>query len=234
MIFNLNRAQFGASSYSWDGADPVEWAHAGSDWMMALPISGNLTLLVGIPRADICVVAGGSPGADGGSGLAGGAGGQALSFTDVSLPAGIYVATVGESGQDTTLLAPDGRSWEAESGEGSAGGRPGSDGVLAWGDPDTLLRAGWLYGPGGGSGSILDYQYVETPAALAGSVGAASDDTSYGKGGEHGVGHAGLDGTGQGGGGGSRVWNGTRYVDYTGGAGGVGCILIRKHVEVAS
>lgn len=236
MIFNLKRPGFGAGSFTFDGTEQPAWASEGAAWMMAVPVSGTLTLAVGIPHADLCLVAAGKPGKDGSLGQEGGAGGELVSIADVALPAGAFTVTVGESGQDTTLLAPDGRSWTARSGYGSAAGRPGADGVLAWDDADTLLNAGWLYGAGGGYGSVTDYQYQDTAASPGGSVGEASSDTTNGHGGPpaHPVGYPGLKNTGQGGGGGRRGWTGSGYSDAAGGAGGSGILLIRSHKEVTA
>jgi hypothetical protein len=236
MIFNIKPPAFGAHSYDFTG--DAEFGQADGEFELILLESGTLTLSVGIPRADICLIGGGAPGSTGAH-LAGGKGGGVLcgdTETDIALPAGVYTVTVGESGEDTVLTAPDGRSWTAESGAGSDPGRPGVAGVLAWSDPDTLLRAGWLYGPGGGHGSVLDWQYISTDAGEGGDVGEADDGEPNGHGGTaaHPNGYPGLAGTGQGGGGGRRGWNGSSYVDGSGGAGGSGAILIRKHKEVTS
>lgn len=231
MIFNVKKAAFGAHSYAFTGQD--DFASQGLDFELALDSSGTLTLLVGIPLADLCLVAGGKPGDSGASWPYGGVGGEVVTATSVTLPAGTYTVTVGASDQDTVLAAPDGRTWTARSGYGSSPGRPGDDGVLAWNDPDTVLRAGWIYGSGGGNGSVLDNNWVGTSAGLGGSVGTASDDTTNGKGGidGHANGYPGLAKTGQGGGGGRRAWTGSTYSAGTGGSGGSGVVLIRKHKE---
>lgn len=231
MIFNIKRSVFGAHSYSFNGTK--EFASQGLDFELALDSSGTLVLDVGIPLADICLVGGGKSGDNGSANPKGGKGGEVVTVTSVTLPAGSYDVTVGGSNQDTVLLAPDGRSWTARSGYGGNSGRPGDDGVAAWGDVNTLLRAGWLYGSGGGNGSVTDNTWATTPAGLGGSVGTASDDTTNGKGGidGHANGYSGFPKTGQGGGGGRRGWTGSQYSDGTGGAGGSGAILIRKHKE---
>lgn len=248
MVFNLKRPAFGRGTWNFvpsSGETQPEWDAEGMDWMMAIPVSGTLTLSAGIPHADLCLVAAGKPGnpGDGDRGSAGGNGGEVISLTDIALPAGTYTVTVGASGQDTVLTAPDGRSWTARSGYGEPGGgqaassgSAGSDGSLAWNDAATRLRSGWLYGASGGVGFVLDYRYARYQAYPGGSVGSASTDENAGHGGieEHPNGYAGAAGSGQGGGGGARIWNGSYYDNYDGGAGGFGSVLLRAHKEAAA
>lgn len=242
MIFNIDHARFGSGSYTWDGVEPVEWGAVASDWMMVIPVSGTLTIKASIPRADLCIVAAGMPGniGSGDHGSSGGNGGEMISLTGISLPAGTYTVTVGESGQNTILEAPDGRRWVARSGYGEPGGGQegssgpdGAVGSLAWNDAETILRPGWLYGSSGGRGFVLDYQYNRYEARPGGSVGAASEDDTVGHGGtmSHPKGYAGCKNTGQGGGGGARIWNESSYDGYNGGDGGSGVVLIRRHTE---
>lgn len=238
MLFNLNRGVFTEKSYQYPGES--EFRRSGAEYMFALKTSSAsgsvFRLLKSIPQADICLVAAGKPG-DSGSTIKGGAGGEIITVTDVLLPAGDYTVIVGENGQNTSIVAPDGRIWTARSGYGSAGGdgatKDGSPGALAWNDQNTLLYAGWLFGAGGGRGYRLANTYAEYEAGSAGSVGTASSSTTIGHGGTtgHFTGYAGLANAGQGGGGGARVFNGSYYDDYDGGAGGSGIILIRKHKE---
>lgn len=235
MIFNLKRPGFNRGAWNFvpaSGDTPPEWDTAGADWMMAIPVSGTLTLTVGIIHADLCLVAAGKPGNDDD----GGDGGQLVNITDVTLPAGVYTVTVGVSGSDTVLTAPDGRSWTAQSGAGAAHGRPGGDGDLAWDDPDTLLRPGWIYGSGGGRGEIRDNNYTHYDFYPGGSIGTADTATTWGQGGtfSHMDGYPGFPGTGQAGGGRARYWNGSRYVSGTPGVGGSGSVLIRNHKEVTA
>ena len=243
MIFNLKRSVFGGASWHFDGAEQPAWASQGSDWMMAIGVSGTLTLFAPILHGDLCLVAGGKPGHYGVSGSSpdgvGGAGGQVLSLTDVSLPAGVYTVTVGVSDSDTTLIGPNGLTWTAVSGQGKAGGRPGGDGEYAWSDPDTLLNTGWRYGAGGGHGASHNAAEARVASGAGGSVGTASSDQYAGHGGgigtnaeTHQQGWPGVDGTGQGGGGG-RHWYNNGYQGVAGGSGGSGIVLIRKHKEVA-
>lgn len=248
MIFNLKRPGFSRGAWTFvpaSGSQQPDWAEEGADWMMAIPVSGTLTLTVGIVHADLCLIAGGKPGGDGDYDVQtkqgkGGNGGEVLNLTDVSLPAGDYAVTVGVSGSDTVIVGPNGETWTSHSGNGAAGGSgngdPGAAGSFAWADADTLLNAGWCYGSGGGHGYILSNNYQEIDAGSGGSVGTASSDTTNGHGGtpSHGNGYAGLAGTGQGGGGGARIWTGSYYDNYSGGEGGSGNVLIRKHKEVTS
>lgn len=241
MIFNLNKSTFGRNSFLWTGAEAISWADSGDDWMMAIPASGLLSILTGIPRADVCIVAAGKPGengiVNGERAGQGGNGGGIVEFTDISLSAGVYNITVGTSGQNSIVRKPDGTIWTAASGQGAAGGSPGAGGSLAWNDPDTLLNPGWLYGAGGGHGAKHERSESRTVSYAGGSVGAASADQYAGHGGgigtnqeDHQEGWAGVAGTGQGGGGGRYYYNGD-YYGFDGGAGGSGIILIRKHKE---
>ncbi len=243
MIFNLKRPAFGRSSWSFvpaSGAAQPEWAAEGLDWMMALPCSGTLTLTMSVFHADICLVAAGKPGTSDGTRV-GGNGGGMITATDITLPAGVYTVTVGVSGSDTVLTAPDGRSWTARSGEGAAGGTygtpKGGDGQLAWNDADTLLRTGWRYGPGGGYGFHRNAYSQDTPGGEGGDIGTAPADENAGAGASglaHPAGYPGCPGTGQGGGGGSRIYNGSSFDDGDGGLGGSGAVLIRYHKEVSA
>lgn len=244
MLFNLNRGVFTNRSYEYPGQS--DFRRSGSDYMFALLTSessgSTFRLLKSIANADLCLVAGGQPGYEGDwqtqTGGAGGNGGEIVNVTCVYLPAGDYIVTVGESGENTVLVAPDGRTWTARSGYGSSGGtgngRPGDPGAFAWGDANTTLYAGWKLGAGGGHGYVYSNQYQKIDAAPGGSVGAASEATTNGHGGTnaHQIGYAGLTNVGQGGGGGARIFNGSDYYNYDGGAGGSGIILIRKHKEV--
>lgn len=227
---------------SFDFKGSYDFKTEGGDWELILYESGTLTWLIDPGDVDICLVAGGmagsqNPGEYGDD--TGGNGGEVVNITNQRLSAGAYTATVGGSGEDSSLTGPDG-AWTARSGEGSSYGRPGSDGVPAWGDRNTLLRPGVLYGPGGGNGSVLDYQYVSTDASPGGSVGTADDGAPNGHGGtpDHKAGYDGLDGTGQGGGGGRREWTVYKgsyyYAQSAGGKGGSGAILIRNHKEVSA
>lgn len=239
MLFNLNRGVFTNRSYEYPGQS--EFTRSGSDYMFALltsNASGSVfRLFKSIPNADLCLVAGGKEGADG-STYTGGTGGEVVNVTGVFLPAGEYTATIGESENNTVLASPDGRTWTARSGYGSAGGdganADGDPGAFAWGDSNTTLYPGWKYGAGGGRGYRLNNTYAEYASGNAGSAGAAPTDAKAGAGGESGhlSGYPGAANTGMGGGAGARVWNGSYYDNYDGGAGGSGIILIRKHKEV--
>ena len=242
MIFNLRRPAFGRGSWSFvpaSGAEQPEWDAEGMDWMMAVPVSGTLTLAMSVFHADICLIAAGQPGTDDGTRI-GGNGGGMITATDITLPAGVYNVTVGVSGSDTVLTAPDGRSWTARSGEGAAGGTYGHPngypGQLAWNDAHTLLRPGWLYGPGGGYGHNRDSYEVDHPGGAGGDLGTAPADEHAGDGGiypGHLDGYPGCPGTGQGGGGGARFYDGS-FTNYDGGAGGSGSVLLRAHKEVSA
>lgn len=243
MLFNLNRGVFTNRSYEYSGQ--TDFRRSGSDYMFALltsAASGSVfRLLKSIANADLCLVAGGQPGYEGYLGLQtdgdGGNGGEIVNVTGVYLPAGDYTVIIGESGKNTVLVAPDGRTWTSRSGYGSSGGtgngNPGDPGAFAWGDANTTLYPGWRLGAGGGHGYVYSNQYQEIGAAPGGSVGAASEATTNGHGGTnaHPIGYAGLTNVGQGAGGGARIWNGSYYDSYDGGAGGSGIILIRKHKE---
>lgn len=246
MLFNLSKGAFTTRSFQYSGDS--SFARSGTDYMIVLENSNangsTFRLLKTIAKADICLVGGGNPGNSGnmeGNGSAGGNGGEIINIYSVNLPAGDYTVIVGESGKNTVLTAPDGRTWTARCGNGALGGRqPGSsgsdgeNGSAAWNDNNTLLRPGWIYGSGGGVGYVKDYQYIEYAAGRGGTVGTASESELDGHGGtsSHRAGYAGLSGAGQGGGGGTRVWNGSGYENASGGDGGSGAILIRKHKEV--
>ena len=243
MLFNFSRGDFTEHSIGYTGE--FEFSKVGRDWMAVFKSSGTLTLRRSITSADLCLVAAGMPGKAGvvnsSPNGVGGDGGGKVEATEVTLPAGTYTVTVGVSGQDTVVEAPDGRSWTAVSGDGKTGGRGNDrDGVLAWGDENTLLNAGWLYCAGGGSGATHVPGDARQASAPGGSVGAASEDTMVGHGGgigtnaeEHQQGWDGCAGTGQGGGGG-RYWNNQGWQGRDGGAGGSGAFLLRSHKEVAS
>lgn len=225
---------------SFDFKGAYEFKAEGGDWELILYDSGTLTWLIDPGDVDICLVAGGRHGSNnpGQYGDAhGGKGGEVVNITGQNLTAGAYTAIVGQPDSDSSLASPGGTSWTARTGEGSA---EGADGVLAWGDVNTLLRAGVLYGAGGGFGSILDYQWVSYDATPGGSVGTADDGNPNGHGGtpSHPVGYDGLNRTGQGGGGGRDQWTvykGSYYYNqFDGGKGGSGAILIRNHKEVSA
>ncbi len=232
---------------SFDFKGAYEFSAEGGDWELILFDSGTLTWLIDLGDVDICLVAGGKTGSTNpgeyGDDI-GGKGGEVVNITNQRLSSGAFTATVGQSDEDTSLVTPDNVTWTARTGEGSSAGKPGQDGVLAWGDSQTLLRPGVLYGAGAGNGSVYDYLGVSYPEGASGSVGTADDGRPNGYGGSpgHPIGYDGLDGTGQGGGGGRRAWtteyhSGTSrsyYVQYDGGKGGSGAILIRNHKEVSA
>lgn len=246
MLFNLNRGVFTNRSYEYSGQ--TDFRRSGSDYMFALLTSASggsvFRLLKSIANADICLVAGGKPGGAGDYDVStkqgkGGNGGEIVNVTGVYLPAGDYTVTIGGSDGNTVLAAPDGRTWTSRSGYGSTGGigngAAGDPGNYAWNDANTTLYPGWKFGAGGGHGYILSNQYQEIDGGAGGSVGTASADTTLGHGGTsaHPKGYDGLANVGQGGGGGSRIWSGSYYDNYDGGAGGSGIILIRKHKEAS-
>lgn len=252
MIFNLRRPVFSRGAWTFtpaSGAAEPEWDAQGTDWMMAIPCSGVLTIAIAIPHADLCLVAGGQSGVKGNwqttDNCKGGSGGEVLNLSDVYLPAGDYSITLGASDQNTVLTAPDGRSWTARTGQGSPGGgrtgSTGSDGVAgtpAFGDTSTLLRPGWLYGPGGGHGVLNGYSGDHVDSGAGGDLGTAPADEDAGHGGVVGdlAGRPGCPGTGQGGGGGGMVYNWGRsgYDEGLGAAGGSGVFLMRNHKEVTA
>lgn len=245
MLFNLTRGVFTNRSYEYSGQ--TDFRRSGPDYMFALltsAASGSVfRLLKSIANADLCLVAGGQPGYEGDwqtqTGGAGGNGGEVVNVTGVFLPAGDYTVTVGGSGKNTVLAAPDGRTWTARSGFGSSGGIgngvAGDPGNYAWNDASTTLYPGWKYGAGGGHGFVKSNLYLDIEAAAGGSVGTASESTTNGHGGtvSHPKGYDGLANVGQGGGGGARIYNGSTYDNDFGGAGGSGIILIRKHEEAS-
>lgn len=237
MLFNLNKGAFTARSFQYSGESDFD--RVGTDFMIVLEDSNangsTLRLFKTIANADICLVAGGFTGGKNSGevdGDHGGDGGEVVNITGVSMPAGDYTVIVGETDADTQLIAPDGRVWTAESGAGAAGGRSGkgADGSLAWGDANTLLRAGWLYGAGGGR-CYTWYNYQSTSAYPGGSIGTADAGTNWGHGGteDHWNGYPGFPGTGQGGGARARIVGTGSGVQ---GPGGRGAVLIRKHKEV--
>ena len=241
MLFNLNKGAFTGQSFQYSGES--EFGRAGRDYMIALKTGSGATLrlLKTIAHADLCLVAGGAPGNDGDHGSWGGNGGEVLNITNVSLPVGDYTVTIGGSGQNTVLAAPDGRTWTSRSGYGSPGGDQtgsdgvdGVDGVSPFGDANAPIKAGWLFGPGGGHGFVRDNDYRERASGNGGSVGAASSDTTNGHGATeaHRNGYDGLANTGQGGGGASKIWTGSYYSAGNPGAGGSGILFIRRHKEV--
>ncbi len=244
MLFNFDYSTGGSiAEGDFSFAGKHEFLSDGSgNFELILYESGVLTWYTDPGDVDICLVAGGMPGEE--ESVLGGKGGEVVNVTNQHLTAGTYNATVGGSGEDSSLAAPGGASWTANSGEGAETGRPGRDGSLAWGDANTLLRPGVIYGSGGGYGSVLDYRGIVVDADLGGSVGTADDGKPNGHGGSeaHPVGYSGMDGTGQGGGGGRREWtvethsSYTRsyYVNHGGGKGGSGAILIRNHKEVSA
>lgn len=228
---------------SFDFKGAYEFSAEGGDWELILFDSGTLTWLIDPGDVDICLVAGGAHGGnpqEEWSGEVGGKGGEVVNITNQRLSPGTYTATVGQSDEDTSLAAPNNVTWTARTGEGSDSGRPGQAGALAWGDLNTLLRAGVLYGAGGGYGSVYDYLGVEYSEGAGGNVGTADDGRPNGYGGSpgHRNGYDGLDGTGQGAGGGRREWTEYKgryyYEKYDGGKGGSGAILIRNHKEVSA
>lgn len=241
MLFNLNKGAFTGRSFQYSGNS--DFKRSGTDFMIVLEDSNangsTFRLLKTIANADICLVAGGKAGGEGqSSDDFGGDGGEVINVYGVRLPAGDYTVTVGESGANTTIVAPDGRTWTAESGKGAEGGHAGKgdDGTLAWNDANTLLRSGWIYGSGGGRCWVFSNNWVtENDAYPGGSIGTASSESTWGHGGEqhHENGYPGFPGTGQGGGAGARVWNGS-YVRYAQGPGGRGAVLIRKHKEASA
>lgn len=241
MILNLNRGVFGPHSVVCEPASALDLlCPAPGVFEMLITASCTLTLLRPVGRADLCLVAGGKPGgsAQQNGGL-GGAGGEVKDdLRDLQLPAGDYAVTVGGSGEDTVIVAPDGRTWTAVSGSGSDGGvgghRAGYAGKLAWDDADTLHNAGYLYGPGGGMGSYLNNASIMGSEGAGGDVGTAADSpNNHGRGGVagHANGYPGLDGLGQGGGGARYTYNGG---SGSAGSGGTGAVLLRSHKEVSA
>lgn len=250
MLFNIGRAPFSTNSFTFEGTS--DFGKSGTDWMLALLTNGGTGKFVlkrTIALADVFLVAGGAPGANGSNasgGCEGGNGGGTLTPTPRELPPGEYTIHIGGSGENTTMTGPGGISWTAVSGEGGEGGHGasgagihGADGVLAWGDANTALYPGWVYGSGGGRGAFSaggsTYNYGN-----GGSVGTASQETTNGRGGDnattngHPNGYNGLANTGQGGGGGRYKFANNTASSGNGGAGGSGIILIRPHKEVST
>ena len=240
------QGKFSERSFSYTNGNYLFDSNENGDWEIAILSSGvtsNFNLLKNISSADICIVAGGAKGLTGvAGGGPGGKGGEVITATDITLPVGIYTVTIGGSGANSVLSAPDGRVWTARSGYGKGQTwlnniKVGVDGDWAWNDKNTLLLSGWRYGAGGGYGSYVNNTtYTDIGAAGAGgSVGNASDDQNNGRGGtlDHGEGYPGFPSTGQGGGGGRYYVEGSGYgVGFKGGNGGKGIILIRKHKNV--
>lgn len=195
------------------------------NWELALLSGSNATLTFSrvVDKIDVFLVGGGKTGDTGN----GGAGGQRLTATGVSVSSGTaYTFTVGGKDAATSIF-----NRTATSGGGAAGGRGGTnvpsaekggDGAYAFGKEASLLYSGRKYGAGGGGGGLNSRRPDSSFGGGAGGVtgggtgafGVAAD------------GEAGAANTGSGGGGG--YWDDFTYQASNGGAGGSGIIIIRN------
>lgn len=189
-----------------------------------------------------------------GGGGKGGAGGEVKTITKTTVKAKTsYTITIGGSGGTTSAL-----NQTASSGGGSAGGHSGNGRVKKGSTVDTAAVAGGngangvgefgdsnstiLYGAGGGGGGGGTEGYYNDRGAGGskgqtgggyGGDGCYYSDSSIQPGGD---GARGIANTGGGGGGGG---GGSKYTDRvagprSGGFGGSGIAIIRKHKEAAA
>ena len=119
---------FTENDFSYSGS--YRFATTGSAFELAFLTSGTLKLKKALTGASLFLVGGGDAGQGGTThttGNYGGNGGEVKTTSSLSLAAGSYTVTIGGSGEDTTVLCPDGETtYKAEHGKGQ-----GLGGVVA-------------------------------------------------------------------------------------------------------
>lgn len=239
-----------SSDYIFTGSHEF-YSDTTGNWEIVLKSSGNFLFKKKPGAIDIFLVGGGGKGQDGygtnsgatANGGSGGSGGQVKTVFNVEIIHNInYSITIGASDQDTTGFGQraigaggvtGGYGSHSTLGGGGSACAAGTNGSLAFGEPNTLAGKNILFGAsGGGAGSARTDDYAGQDPKNGGITGGGrggAADPYHGGSAENGS--PGQVNTGAGGGGGAAVvYKDQYYVQgASGGTGGSGIIIIRNH-----
>lgn len=218
------------------------------NWELAF-LSGNATNLKFsrvTDKIDIFIVGSGANGDHGGSnpdyqnyaiGGKGGNGGEIKTISNVSITQNTnYPITIGSAGNITSINI-GGTTYSCTSGGGTVGGngavvygnasiatvgQNGRNGSYAFGTSNTKLWPGYRYGASGGGGGARNATYYIIRGYGTGGTSGAGAGGTYNSGGKNATANSGS-------GGGGGGFDQEQYLDYDGGIGGSGIIIIRNH-----